>query len=75
MGQGFRLVLLGASLGLIAAFAASRFLESLLFGVTAHDPMTFASVSTLLVLVSLVAVLIPARRATQVNPIAALRED
>ncbi len=75
MGQGFRLVLIGASLGLIAAFAASRFLGSLLFGVTAHDPIAFASVSALLVLVSFVAVLIPARRATRVNPIAALRED
>jgi putative ABC transport system permease protein len=73
--QGLRLILVGASLGLVAAFAASRYLESLLFGVTTHDPTTFAAVPALLLLVSLIAVIIPARRATRVNPIQALRED
>jgi putative ABC transport system permease protein len=73
--QGLGLILIGAALGLAAAFAASRYLESLLFGVTTHDPTTFATVSALLLVVSLIAVIIPARRATQVNPIQALRED
>jgi putative ABC transport system permease protein len=73
--EGLRLVLLGASLGLISAFAASRFLRSLLFGITAHDPATFMSVSVLLVLVTMIAAFIPARRATQVNPLTALRDE
>jgi predicted permease len=73
--QGYCLVLIGGFLGLIAAFAASRFLKTLLFGVTPYDPFTFIFVSALLALVTLVAVLIPAWRATQVNPIMALRED
>jgi ABC-type lipoprotein release transport system permease subunit len=60
---------------LIAAFAASQVLQSLLFGITSYDPMTFAAVPALLALVTLIAVLIPARRATLVDPIAALRED
>jgi ABC-type antimicrobial peptide transport system permease subunit len=73
--QGYCLVLIGGFLGLIAAFAASRFLKSLLYGVTPYDPFTFFIVSALLAFVTLIAVLIPARRATQVNPIMALRED
>jgi predicted permease len=73
--QGYGLVAIGGLLGLIAAFAASRFLKSLLFGITPYDPFTFIFVSALLALVTLIAVLIPARRATQVNPIMALRED
>src|SRR5262249_966994 len=75
LANGFRLVSVGAAIGLIAALALSRFLETLLFGVTAHDPMTFATVAGLLALVSVVAVLIPAFRATTVNPIVALRKD
>ncbi len=75
MGQGLRLVAFGGVLGLAAALAVSRFLESLLFGVTARDPATFVGVSALLGIVSVLAVLIPARRATQVNPLVALREE
>jgi predicted permease len=75
MSQGLRLVLLGGVAGLIAAFAASQVLQSLLFEITSYDPMTFAAVPGLLGLVTLIAVLIPARRATLVDPIAALRED
>jgi ABC-type antimicrobial peptide transport system permease subunit len=75
VNQGFGLILAGVVLGLAAAFAASRYLESLLFGVTTHDPTTFATVAALLLVVSLIAVIIPARRATLVNPIQALRED
>jgi len=60
---------------LIAAAGISRFLDSLLFHVTRYDPFTFAGVAALLALVTLTATLIPARRATQVEPIAALREE
>jgi ABC-type antimicrobial peptide transport system permease subunit len=62
-------------LGLAAAFAVSRFLSSLLFGITSHDPATFAAVAALLLAVSAAAVLIPARRATKINPVVALRKD
>jgi putative ABC transport system permease protein len=75
MTNGLQLVALGAGVGLAAAFALSRFLESLLFGVTTHDPMTFTGVAVVLVVVSALAVLIPARRATMVNPLVALRRD
>jgi len=74
-GDGIRLVLLGAVIGLIAAFAAARFLETLVFGVTTHDVLTFGGVTALLIGVSLIAVTIPARRAMQVNPIVALRDE
>jgi ABC-type antimicrobial peptide transport system permease subunit len=75
MIQGLRLVAVGAVLGLAAAFAVSRFLSSLLFGITSHDPATFAGVAALLLAVSAAAVLIPARRATQINPVVALRKE
>jgi predicted permease len=75
VGQGLTLILIGASIGLAAAIAGARLLASLLFGVTAHDPATFAGAGALLMLVSLLAVFIPARRATQVSPVVALRED
>ncbi|HYR89546.1 MAG TPA: FtsX-like permease family protein [Terriglobia bacterium] len=75
MGHGLRLVALGAVLGLAVAFALSRFLEGLLFGVTAHDAPTFVGVAFLLLVVSVFAVLIPARRATQVDPLVALRKE
>jgi putative ABC transport system permease protein len=74
-GDGIRLVLLGAGIGLIGAFAAARFLETLVFGVTTHDVLTFGGVTALLIAVSLIAVTIPARRAMQVNPIVALRDE
>lgn len=74
-GEGFRLVLIGSAIGLIAAAAVSRFLDSLLFHVTRYDPVTFIAVIALLAFVALVAILIPARRATRVEPIAALREE
>jgi putative ABC transport system permease protein len=73
--QGLRLVLLGGLLGLISAFAVSRLVQDLLFGITAHDPATYAIVSALLLFIAMIAAFIPARRATQVNPWAALRDD
>ncbi|MGH9855565.1 MAG: FtsX-like permease family protein, partial [Blastocatellia bacterium] len=73
--QGITLVMSGVALGLIAAFAITRLIGSLLFGVTAADPATFAVTSLLLVGVAALAGYLPARRATKVDPLIALRQD
>jgi len=73
--QGMALVGVGIAVGLLIALALARFLSSLLYEVQAGDPATFASVATLLGLVSLVACYLPARRATRVNPSEALRYE
>jgi putative ABC transport system permease protein len=75
VGYGFKLVIAGIAIGLIAAIALTRVMATLLFGVTATDPMTFTLISLLLVAVAAVASYIPARRATRVNPIIALRYE
>lgn len=75
LGKGAILIVIGLVLGLTAAFFCTRFLSSLLFGVGATDPLTFLSTPILLALVSLLACYIPARRATKVDPLVALRYE
>jgi predicted Co/Zn/Cd cation transporter (cation efflux family) len=71
--QGMRLALVGMVIGLASAFGLSRFIASFLFGVKALDPTVYAAIPLLLTAVALVAVWIPARRASRVDPVIALR--
>jgi putative ABC transport system permease protein len=75
LGQGARIAFFGVAIGLAAAAALARLLSSLLFSVSARDPLTFAAVAVLLVAVALLACYIPARRALRVDPIIALRYE
>ncbi len=73
IGQGARMIIIGMSLGLMGSLAMTRFLSGALYGVSATDPATFAVIALLLALVALLACWIPARRATRVDPLVALR--
>src|SRR5262245_33800640 len=75
VAQGMRLALIGLTIGLTGAFALTRVMASLLFSVSATDPATFASLSLLLAGVAFLAIYFPARRATKVDPVIALRHE
>lgn len=73
--QGMRLVLVGVLVGVVAAFGLTRLISTFLYGVTPWDPLVLVGVPLLLVMVALIAVWRPARRARQVDPLSALRYE
>ena len=75
VGQSMTLVLIGIGIGLPGALASTRLMKSLLFGVTASDPVTFILIGTVIAAVAFLACWLPARRAARVNPIEALRVE
>ena len=71
--SGLRLIALGVGIGVVAALMLGRLLEEMLYGVSAHDPLIFATIAALITLVSVAACVLPALRASQVQPVVALR--
>ena len=75
LSHGLKLTIIGAAIGLVGAYLATRAITSVLYGVSATDPLTFGLVSVLLIGVALIACYVPARRATKVEPLIALRSE
>jgi putative ABC transport system permease protein len=75
IGQGMKLALIGVTIGLIASLALTRTMKTLLFGISATDPVTFAAIAVLLTFVALLACFVPARRATTTDPLPTLRQE
>jgi putative ABC transport system permease protein len=75
VGQGLLLVAVGIAVGLVAAFGASSVLRTLLFGISARDPVTYVTVPIALGLMAIVASYLPALRATKIDPVVALRAE
>jgi putative ABC transport system permease protein len=75
LSEGMSLVGLGLGVGLVGALVLTRFLRSMLYAVTPNDPLTFSALAALLAAVALLACFIPAHRATQVDPLVALRDE
>jgi ABC-type antimicrobial peptide transport system permease subunit len=73
LAQSLRLTIVGMALGLLGAAAAARYLSGMLFGVASMDPMAFAAVALVFIFVMMLAACVPARRATRVDPLVALR--
>src|SRR5262249_38893197 len=75
VGRGMELAVIGVAVGLLGALALTRLMSSMLFGTTATDPMTFSAVPVILLAIALIAAYLPAKRATRVDPMVALREE
>jgi ABC-type lipoprotein release transport system permease subunit len=75
LSHGMKMAVSGVALGLLAAFALTRLLTKMLFGVSANDPLTFIGITGLLLAVALLACLLPALRASHVDPLLALRSE
>ncbi len=75
LGQGAKMAMVGAAIGIAASLALTRLMATQLFGVSAHDPLTYASVAALLMLVAIAACYLPVRRAVRVDPMTSLRRE
>jgi putative ABC transport system permease protein len=75
VGQGMRVVAVGVAVGLAGALLVTRLMTNVVYGIRVTDPLTYAAVSVLLVVVALVASYVPARRATRIDPLASMRVD